>query len=101
LTKGQLSIIDLRIGELFPKGAWLTVMEYEGPLSWLTKDFVISEASIIAEKEPESPSPDDSISSQLNAAYFLLVGIAVGAVLTLAFATLTFEVIRRRQSTKS
>jgi hypothetical protein len=98
LTKGQLSIIDLRIGEIFPKGAWLTVMEYEGPLSWLTKDFVISEASITVEKEPESPSPDDSITSQF--AYFLLVGIAVGAVLTLAFATLTFEVIRRKQSFK-
>jgi hypothetical protein len=96
LTKGQLSIIDLRIGELFPKGAWLTVMKYEGPLSWLTKDFVISEASIIAEKEPESPSPDDSISSQF--AFFLLVGIATGAVLTLAFATLTFEVMRKKQS---
>jgi hypothetical protein len=96
LTKGQLSIIDLRIGELFPKGAWLTVMEYEGPLNRLTKDFVISEASIMVEKEPETPSPDDSIISQLNAAYFLLVGIAVGAVLTLAFATLTFEVMRKK-----
>jgi hypothetical protein len=98
LTKGQLSIIDLRIGEMFPKGAWLTVMEYEGPLSWLTKDFVISEASIMVEKEPENPSQDDSIISQLNAAYFLLVGIAVGAVLTLAFATLSFEVMRKKQS---
>jgi len=98
LTKGQLSIIDLRIGELFPNGARLTVMEYEGPMSWLTKDFVISESSIMVEKEPETPSPNDSISLQLYAAYFLIVGIAVGAVLTLAFATLAFEVMRRKQS---
>jgi hypothetical protein len=43
LSKGDLSRIDLRIGELFPNGAWLTVLRYEGRLDLLTKDLMISE----------------------------------------------------------
>jgi len=101
LTKGQLSIIDLRIGEMFPKGAYLTAMEYEGPLSWLTRDFVISEASIMANQEPENPSQADSIGSQLNAAYFFLAGIVAGAAYTLAGAALIFGVMRMTQSTRN
>ena len=101
LTKGQLSIIYLRIGEMFPKGAWLTVMEYEGPLSGLTKDFVISESSIMIDQEPENPSQDDSIRSQLNTVYFFLVGIVAGAAYTLAGVVLIFGIIRKKQSTKN
>jgi hypothetical protein len=95
LTKGQLSIIDLRIGEMFPNGAWLTAMEYEGPLSGLTSDFVISEASIIAEQETGDSGQADSIGSQVNVAYFFLVGIVAGAACTLAGAVLTFGVMRK------
>jgi len=100
LTKGQLSIIDLRIGEIFPNGACLTVMEYEGPMSWLTRDFVISEASIITNQMPETPSQDDSIDSQLNADYFL-AGVVAGVAYLLAGAALTFGVMRMVQSTKN
>ncbi len=101
LPKIYLSIIDLRIGEMFPKDAWLTVMEYEGPMSDLTRDFIISEASIISNQELESHNQDDSISTQLRDAYFILVGIAEGAAFTLALTVLTLEVMRKKQSTIS
>lgn len=45
LSKGELSKIDLRIGELFDEGAWLTVLKYEGSLNWLTHDLMITEES--------------------------------------------------------
>lgn len=46
LSKGDLSKIDLRIGELFEDGAWLTVLKYDGNLSWLTRDLMIAEEAI-------------------------------------------------------
>jgi hypothetical protein len=96
LTRGQLSIIDLRIGEMFPDGAWLTAMEYEGPLSSLTSDFMIPEAFITSNQEAEDSGQVDSTGSQLNVAYFFLVGIVAGAAFTLAGAALTFVVMRKK-----
>jgi len=46
LSKGELSKIDLRIGELFDDGAWLTVLKYDGNLSWLTRDLMITEEAL-------------------------------------------------------
>ncbi len=46
LSKGDLSKIDLRIGELFEDGAWLTVLKYAGKLSWLTRDLMISKEAL-------------------------------------------------------
>jgi hypothetical protein len=93
LTKGQLSIIDLRLGEIFPNGACLTVVNYEGPLSWLTSDYVISEASIIANPKPENPSQDDSTDSQMNSDFFLASVIA-GIAYILAGVAFTFGIMR-------
>ncbi len=101
LTKGQLSIIDLRLGEFFSNGACLTVVNYEGPLSWLTKDFMISETSIMTNQKPETPSQDNSTDSQLNAAYFFLAGIIAGAAYLLAGAAFIIGVIRMIQRTKN
>jgi len=42
LSRGDLSKIDLRIGELFPEGAWLNVLKYEGNLGYLNGDLMIS-----------------------------------------------------------
>ena len=41
LSKGGLSTIDLRLGELFPDGAWLSVLTFHGDLGSLTKDVMI------------------------------------------------------------
>ena len=87
LTKGQLGIIDLRIAGIFDNCAWLTVMEYEGPLSWLTTDLMI------AEGDPENPSQGDS---QGNIALFIFVGMAAGLICTLAGAILAFTIVHLR-----
>jgi hypothetical protein len=46
LSKGDLSKIDLRIGEMFQAGAWLTVLKYDGTLQLLTRDIMISEETL-------------------------------------------------------
>lgn len=46
LSKGELSKIDLRIGELFEDMAWLTVLKYDGNLSWITTDLMIAEEAL-------------------------------------------------------
>jgi len=94
LTEGQLSIIDLRIGEIFEDNVWLTVMEYEGPLSGLTKDLMI------AEGDPVTPSLPDQVESQGNILHSLLLGAAVGTLCTLAGAILTFLIMRVKRAEK-
>ena len=42
LSKGELSKIDLRIGEIFQDSAWLTILEFDGHLSSLQRDLMIS-----------------------------------------------------------
>jgi hypothetical protein len=46
LTNGELAIIDLRLGELFEDGAWLTVLKYDGETNGLTKDLMIAKSNI-------------------------------------------------------
>jgi len=84
LTKGELSIIDLRIGALFEDSAWLTVLQYEGKMEWLTTDLMIAQSAI--------PPPNEDGSSG-NATYVLL-GVAVGALCTLLGAVVVFLVMR-------
>ncbi len=45
LSRGDLSRIDLRIGELLPSGAWLSVLQYEGSLSYLDRDLMMVESA--------------------------------------------------------
>lgn len=87
LTEGQLGVIDLRIAEMFNNCAWLTVMEYEGPLSWLTKDLMI------AEGDPENPSQADS---QGNIAFFVFVGMAAGLICTSAGVILAYTIMHKK-----
>lgn len=76
ISKGELSKIDLRIGELFDDGAWLTVLNYEGNLSWLTHDLMITE---------ESFSPSNTISVEVTLpAMLVALCIFLGAACTLA-----------------
>ena len=42
LSTGELSKVDLRLSELLPDGAWLTVLTYQGNLGSLTKDVMIA-----------------------------------------------------------
>ena len=91
LTEGQLSIIDLRIGEIFEDNVWLTVMEYEGPLSGLTKDLMIAEGD---------PINLGQVESQGNILHLILLGAAVGTLCTLAGAILTFLIMRVKRAEK-
>jgi len=76
LSKGDLSKIDLRIGELFDDGAWLTVLKYDGNLSWLTRDLMISKEAI---------NPATTVDVEVILPYTLIVScILLGAVCTLA-----------------
>jgi len=70
LTNGQLSIIDLRIGELFEEEAWLTVLEYEGQLRGLTMDLMIAEGAT---------ATSDGLNMAGNIIYALL-GVIIGIV---------------------
>lgn len=94
LTKGQLSIIDLRIGEIFEDNVWLTVMEYEGPLNGLTRDLMI------AEGDPITPSSPSHVEPQGNTLHSILLGTAVGTLCTLAGAILTFLMMHVKKAEK-
>ncbi len=86
LSRGDLSKIDLRISELFPEGAWLNVVKYEGNLSYLNKDLMISESAF-------TPAGDSSqivvveMPFNIVAVSFLLgalavsLGIVIGALI--------------------
>jgi len=83
LTRGELCLIDLRIGELFEEGASLTVLEYEGPLNGLAGDLMITEGAI--ETYPSG-----------STTYTMLLGIAIGALCTLAGEVFIFLIMRTK-----
>ncbi len=84
LTNGELSIIDLRIGELFEDNAWLTVLTYEGKLEWLTRDLMIAQSA------DTIPDHDDSSGDPI----YILLGVAVGALCTSLGMLLVFLATR-------
>jgi len=76
LSKGDLSKIDLRIGEIFQYRAWLTVLRYNGDVSWLDKDLMISDVS---------QTPETTINIDVSFPPILVVlSIILGAASTLA-----------------
>ncbi len=83
LTSGQLSVIDLRIGELFEDGAWLTVLEYEGQLSWLTRDLMMTEG--IA-------ATSDDVNAMGNV-FYMLLGVFIGAICMSVGAALVLLIV--------
>ncbi len=54
LCKGELSKIDLRIGEIFSGEAWLTILLYEGDISRLDEDLILTEKNF-TQASPLSP----------------------------------------------
>jgi len=84
LSKGDLSKIDLRIGEIFQYAAWLKVLKYDGKASWLNKDLMISGV----DQTPETTTNIDVSFLPI----LIVLSILVGAVCTLAGVVVTLLV---------
>jgi hypothetical protein len=89
LSRGELSKIDLRIGEILPDGAWLTVFRYEGFLSFLTRDLMISEAAL---------NPAINVEVTVPVALIILCFL-LGAASALAGVATTLLITRPKKST--
>jgi len=90
LSKGDLSKIDLRIGELFDEGgAWLTVLNYDGNPSGLTRDLMIAE---------EALSPAEGVNVEVILPLTLVASfIFLGAACTLVGVVCTLLITRPRK----
>ncbi len=87
LSKGDLSKIDLRVGEIFQYKAWLTVLKYDGKASSLNKDLMISGYT------PTEPTINVDVSlAPTTIALFILLG----AVSTLAGVVSTLLITRSK-----
>jgi len=89
LSKGDLSKIDIRIGELFDERAWLSVLNYDGQTTWLTRDLMIA-------KEALNPVTTVHVEVILPLPLVTLC-ILLGAACTLAGVVLTLLVIRPKK----
>ncbi len=84
LSKGDLSKIDLRIGEIFQYKAWLTVLKYSGKVSWLNRDLMISGVS---------QTPETTINVDVSFPPILIIlSILLGAASVLAGVVATLLV---------
>jgi len=89
LSRGELSKIDLRIGELFEDKAWLTVLNYDGKLSWLTMDLMVAE---------EALNPATTVNVELTLpSTMIALCILLGAACTLAGVVCTLLVTRYKR----
>jgi hypothetical protein len=88
LSKGDLSKIDLRIGELFADGAWLTVLRYKGGLDLLTRDLMISGDALTSDISVEVTVPTTLI----------ILCFLLGAASTLGGVIATFLIIRSKKT---
>ncbi|RLI20944.1 hypothetical protein DRO54_05035 [Candidatus Bathyarchaeota archaeon] len=92
LSKGDLAKVDLRIAELFSDYAWLTVFEYEGNLSQLTRDLMISENDLNAEENSVG-----NFIVQIDLQTNLILHTLLGAACTLAGVFSTYLIMRKKQ----
>jgi hypothetical protein len=91
LSKGDISKIHLTIGELFEDGAWLTVLKYNGKLSWLTSDLMIAE---------EALNPADTLNVEVILPSTLIaLCILLGAACTIAGVVSTLLITRSKKET--
>jgi hypothetical protein len=93
LSSGELSTIDLRLRELFPSGAWLTVHTFHGDLGSLTKDVMLTAEAF---SKIDNDSPTYVITLPTETAILLM---AAGAALALAgagFALLIYRFFRKK-----
>lgn len=85
LSKGDLSKIDLRIGEIFQHKAWLTVLKFKGKVSWLNRDLMIS----------ATPTTEPTVNVEVSLPPTIIVlSILLGAASTLAGAISTLLITR-------
>jgi len=68
LSKGYLSKIDLRLGELFDEEAWLTVLRYKGDLGLLREDLMIASGATESEVDAWPLATYVALSMALGAA---------------------------------
>lgn len=73
LSNGELSKIDLRIGELLNDGAWMCALNYDGDLHALTDDLIIT-------KEAFTPANSTNIPLEI----IMVLSAILGAACTLA-----------------
>ncbi|MFB0543652.1 MAG: hypothetical protein ACETVR_02610, partial [Candidatus Bathyarchaeia archaeon] len=90
LSNGELSKIDLRIGELLKDGAWLSVLTYNGSLSALTEDLMITE---------EATASINLINIPLET--IIALSVFLGATCTLAGVVVTFLIMRPKWSAET
>lgn len=88
LSTGEVSKVDLRLSELLPDGAWLTVLTYQGNLGSLTKDVMIA-----AEDFSSSSSPTTKYIVVLPIEMLVLLFV-LGAASALAGVGITLLVTR-------
>lgn len=91
LSRGDLSKIDLRIGALFPDEAWLSVLTFDGHLSSLARDIMISADDLVP-----TPSPSTNIQVTMTPTLFVLC-VLLGTISTLLGVTLTFLLIHSKK----
>jgi hypothetical protein len=91
LSKGDLSRIDLRIGELFQDEAWLSVLRYKGSAGLLTDDLMISEKALF-------PTVGSSGNEVVMPTALVVLCIALGAVAALAGVVVTFLITRSKKT---
>jgi len=94
LSTGELSKIDLRLSELLPDGAWLTVLTYQGNLGSLTKDIMIAAEDF---SSPWNPITKYIVilPNEMLVLFFIL-----GAVCALAGAGITWGLVSRASRKK-
>lgn len=68
LSKGYLSKIDLRLGELFDEEAWLTILRYKGDLGLLREDLMIASGATESEVDAWPLATYVALSMALGAA---------------------------------
>ncbi len=93
LSRGELALIDLRIGELFGDTvgtAWLTVLEYDGLFDGLKRDLMVAEEAVAP--------PTEQTDWPGNAVHALLLGMALGALCALAGGALTYLLVRTKRA---
>lgn len=93
LSKGELSKIDLRIGELFTDMAWLTVLKYDGSLSWVTSDLMIAQDAL-------EPAKSVDVNVEITVPVTLIaLSIVLGAACTLAGVIASALITRPKKET--
>lgn len=88
LSTGELSTVDLRLSDLLPDGAWLSVLTYQGNLGSLTKDVMIAAEDFNSSGNP-APNYIVVLPTEMIALLFLL-----GAASALAGVGIAFLIAR-------